>query len=186
MIWGVKDLMNGRYTCEGTGGFWEPGGMYNNIRAWDVNCEYESGVKLHFTDSDFAIQNDMLHYRKNKESNGTTFFGSKGWISLSRSSAQSNITELDNKLNNFPKNSDGNINSDENTMGKMFVDVVSGKIPETNPLDEAILSDCVSHMSNIAIRTGRKITWDPEKGEVVGDQEANQWFIREMREPYSV
>ena len=64
--------------------------------------------------------------------------------------------------------------------------MIKGKIGETNPLDEAILSDCVSHMGNIAIRTGRKITWDPVKGEVVNDNEANNWFVREMREPYTV
>ncbi len=186
MIWGLKEQMNGKYTCEGTGGFWKPGGMYNNIRAWDVNCEYDSGVKLHFTDSDFAMQNNMLSYRTVKEGNGTTFYGTKGWVSLSRSSAQSNIPELDKKLNNFPKNGDGRIRSEENTMGQMFVDVVNGKIPETNPLNEAILSDCVSHMGDIAIRSGRKITWDPAKGEVLGDAEANKLFVREMREPYSV
>jgi hypothetical protein len=39
--------------------------------------------------------------------------------------------------------------------------VVQGKIAETCPLDEAIISDCISHMGNIAIRTGRKITWNP-------------------------
>jgi hypothetical protein len=48
-------------------------------------------------------------------------------------------------------------------MAQLFVDVVKGDIPEACPLDEAILSDCVSHMSNIAIRTGRKIKWDPKK-----------------------
>jgi hypothetical protein len=57
---------------------------------------------------------------------------------------------------------------------------------ETNPLDDAILSDCISHMGDIAIRTARKITWDPVKGEVENDAEANALFIREMREPYNV
>jgi glucose-fructose oxidoreductase len=71
-------------------------------------------------------------------------------------------------------------------MGQLFIDVVQGKIAETCPLDEAILSDCISHMGNIAIRTGRKITWNPEKGEVINDPEANKWFIRAMREPYIV
>ena len=71
-------------------------------------------------------------------------------------------------------------------MGQLFVDSVKGNIPEACPLSDAILSDCVSHMSNIAIRTGKKITWDPIKGEVVGDPEANKWFIREMRAPYTV
>ncbi len=185
MIWGLKDQMNGKYTCEGTGGFWKPGGIYNNIRAWDVNCVYDPGIQLHFVDTDFAMENDMLHYRKIKEGNGTTFYGTKGWISLSRSSAQSNIPEIDQKLNNFPKNNNGMI-SGVNTMGQLFVDVVTGKVPEACPLDEAILSDCISHMSNIAIRTGRKITWDPAKGEVVGDPDANKLFVRDMRKPYSI
>jgi hypothetical protein len=71
-------------------------------------------------------------------------------------------------------------------MGQMFVDVVKGSTPETCPLDEAILSDCVSHMGNIAIRTGRKITWNPLVGEVVGDAEANKLFSRDWRKPYII
>ena len=128
----------------------------------------------------------MLNYRTIKESNGTTFYGSKGWISLSRSSAQSDVPEIDQKLNNFPKNQNGWIDSENNTMGKVFVDVIKGDVKELCPLDEAIISDTISHMGDITIRTGRKITWDPVKGEVVGDAEANKLFVREMRSPYLV
>jgi hypothetical protein len=46
------------------------------------------------------------------------------------------------------------------------------------------MSDTISHMGDIAIRTGRKVTWDPAKGEVSGDPEANNLYIREMRENY--
>ena len=186
MIWALKDKMNEKYSCEGVGQFWKPNGMYNNIRGWNVNYEYDSGIKLHFVDHETALQTNMLEYRESKEGNGTTFYGSKGWISLSRSSAQSNIPELNSKLNNFPKNKKGRILSEENTMGQLFVDVVTGKTAETNPLDEAILSDSVSHLADIAIRTKRKITWNPDKGEVVDDAEANKLFIREMRKPYLV
>jgi hypothetical protein len=40
-------------------------------------------------------------------------------------------------------------------------------------------------MGNIAIRRGRKVTWDPAKEKVLNDQEANSLFIRDMREPYT-
>lgn len=186
MVWALKDKMTGRYSCEGTGGYWAPGGMYNNIREWEINLEYENGLKLHFLDTDAARDKGILEHRSDDESNGTTFYGSKGWLSLSRSSAQSNIPELNSKLNDFPKNNGGRIRSEENTMGQLFVDVVKGNVPEKCPLDEAIMSDCISHMSNIAIRTGRKITWDPVVGEILGDIEANNWFRREMREPYVI
>jgi len=186
MIWALKDKLSGEYSCQGSGEFWKPGGMYNNIRGWDVKYKYNSGIELHFASTDVAKQNEMLQKRIFKDGNGTTFYGTKGWISLSRSSAQSDIVELNTKLNNFPKNKNGAIRSEENTMGQLFVDVVTGKKAETNPLKEAILSDCVSHMGDIAIRTGREIIWNPDKGKVVGDTEANKLFIREMRKPFSV
>ena len=188
MVWGMKDKLSGKYSCEGTGQYWQSGGIYNNIRAWDVNIEYESGVKLHFVDTDFANSSGMLNYLPYKDGNGTTFYGSKGWISLGRNHANSDIPELNEKLNdkNFPHNDNGTLRGENNTMGQVFVDIVKGNSPEVCPLDEAIISDTVSHMSNIAIRTGRKINWDPVAGEVVGDTDANQWFIRTHREPYTV
>jgi predicted dehydrogenase len=183
LVWILKDRVSGSYTAQGTGEFWSGGGIYNNIRSWDVNCKYDNGLELHFTSDDIA-QKGMLDYREIKETNGTTFFGSKGWISISRSSVQSNIPELNKKLNDFQKTEDGWIKSENNKMGQAFVDVVSGKTPELCPLDEAIISDTISHMGDICIRTNRTVTWDPVKGEVKDDPEANKLFIREQRKPY--
>ena len=185
IVWALKDKVKGKYSCEGSGKFWPEGGIYNNILSWNLNYDYQSGMKLHFVSYDVAAQ-EMLAHRDFKEGNGTTFYGSKGWISLSRSSAQSNIPEINQKLNNFPKNKTGRIRSEGNTMGKMFIDVITGKSPETCPLDEAVISDTISHMGDITIRSNRKINWDPQKGEVVGDAEANRLYVRKMRDPYTL
>ena len=185
LVWILKDKVAGVYTSEGTGQYWAPGGLYNNILSWDVTYKYQNGLEVHFVSDDVA-SNSMLNHREIKESNGTTFYGTKGWISLSRSSAQSNIAEINKELNNFPKNKEGWIISENNTIGKVFLDVIKGKSKELCPLDEAIISDTVSHMGDITIRTNRKVTWDPLKGEVVGDPEANKLFIREQRSPYTV
>lgn len=187
MIWALKEQMDGQYTCEGNGTFWEPGGIYNNIYSWDLNYEYDSGIKMRFLSTDVVEAKDVWHYREAKEGNTTTFFGTKGWISVGRHSAESNVPEISKKFHEFPRDAkNGRIFNDGDKTGQEFIDVIKGKIGETNPLNEAILSDCVSHMGNIAIRTGRKITWDPLKGKVVDDNEANNWFVREMREPYTV
>jgi predicted dehydrogenase len=183
LVWILKDKVNGNYSCEGTGQFWPAGGLYDNILSWDVNCHYQNGLELHFTSTDVAWKG-MLDHREVKASDGTTFYGTKGWISLSRGSAQSDIPEINQKLNNFPRNDNGSIKSETNTMGSRFLSIIRGKEPELCPLDEAIISDTISHMGDIAIRTGRKVTWDPKAGEVVGDPEANKLYIREMRAPY--
>lgn len=182
LVWILKDKVSENYSCEGTGKYWPAGGLYDNILSWDVTCKYQNGLEVHFLSNDVA-RNGMLEHRTLKEEDGTTFYGTKGWISLSRSSAQSNIAEINQKLNNFPNN-EGWIKSENNTMGKRFLDVIRGKEKELCPLDEAIISDTISHMGDIAIRTGRKVTWDPKQGEVIGDPEANKLYIREMRPPY--
>jgi len=184
LVWGAKEQVDGSYSCSGEGLFWSEGGMYDNIYSWDVNYRYKNGLEVRFVSTDRA-QEDILEHRGFKDSNGTTFYGSKGWLSLSRNSGESDIPELHKKLNEFPKDNNGRIQSEENTMGQMFLDVIHGKTGETCPLEDAIISDTLSHMGDIAIRTNRKVTWDPGKGEVSGDSEANQLYIRKMREPYT-
>jgi len=182
LVWMATDKVRGGYSCEGTGAFWT-GGLYDNIMSWDLMLKYVNGFEVHFVSEDIATV--ALKSDSKKDGDGTTFFGTKGWISVSRSAASSDIPDLHQKLNDFPK-SGAYISSENNSMGQAFVDVVKGKTKELCPLDEAIISDTISHMGNIAIRTGRKVTWDPTKGEVVGDPEANKLFTRELRSPYTV
>jgi len=40
------------------------------------------------------------------------------------------------------------------------------------------------HLSNIAIRTGRKIRYDPVKEKIIGDEEANRLVYQPMRAPW--
>ena len=47
-------------------------------------------------------------------------------------------------------------------------------------------SATVCHLGNIAVRTGRKITWDPAKEQIVGDTEAAKWTTKEYRAPWKL
>ena len=42
------------------------------------------------------------------------------------------------------------------------------------------------HLANICIRLGRKLTWDPEKEQIIGDQEADAWQRRPPRKGYEI
>ena len=178
LVWALKDQILGSYTCDGEGGFWGPGGLYNNVNSWDLNYTFRNGLGMRFFSTDVVEKKNLLTYRTNKEENGTTFFGSRGWISLSRGSANASEPAIDKKLNE-------NI-GDFIGMGEAFVNMVRDMSGEVCPFDDAIISDSISHVGDMAVRTGRKITWDTKLGKAVGDDEANSLFVREMREPYFI
>lgn len=44
----------------------------------------------------------------------------------------------------------------------------------------------ICHLSNIAMRLDRALEWDPEKREIIGDEEANSFLSRESRKGYEI
>jgi hypothetical protein len=179
MVMGIKDQMKGAYTCEGTGAFWEPGRLWDTVNSWDLQYTYDSGLKLHFMSDETAVP-VLKEYLTRWDGNGTTFFGTKGWISVGRSMASASDPEI-NRILNADANPDGWINHEAAMIVRQFTDTIKGLTPELCPLEDAILSDTISHMGNIVIRTGRKVKWDPAVGTIPGDPEAWKIFDREQR-----
>ncbi|MHC2069413.1 Gfo/Idh/MocA family protein [Bremerella sp. T1] len=44
----------------------------------------------------------------------------------------------------------------------------------------------ICHLSNIAMRLGREVNWDPAKREIIGDDQANSFLSRESRKGYEI
>lgn len=68
-----------------------------------------------------------------------------------------------------------------------FIEAVAKNDPHATvtSVQEAVRSDVISHLCDIAIRTGEKIVWDPQRQELVaGSQEARAMLLRPMREPW--
>ena len=42
------------------------------------------------------------------------------------------------------------------------------------------------HLTNISLRLGRKLAWDPRAERILGDDEANARLRREQRKPYAI
>jgi myo-inositol 2-dehydrogenase / D-chiro-inositol 1-dehydrogenase len=70
-------------------------------------------------------------------------------------------------------------------MGNFFEAWMHGKHPISDVVSQhRSVSAC--HLGNISIRLGRKLRWDAEKEEFIGDSEANSMLKREQREPYQI
>ena len=72
----------------------------------------------------------------------------------------------------------------EDHMGN-FIDCVRSRKPTVCPPEVGHRSGTVCHIGNIAVRTGKKLRWDPEK-QRFDDEEANKWLSRELRAPWKL
>jgi predicted dehydrogenase len=117
--------------------------------------------------------------------NGVLFVGEGGkWIFVSRGV----ITASDEKLIQEKLPGDavrlhvGDPRLANNHMGN-FLEAVRRRKPELCicPAEVGHRSGTVCHLGVIALRSGKKLQWDPAKEAFVGDGEANKWLSRPMR-----
>jgi hypothetical protein len=67
-----------------------------------------------------------------------------------------------------------------------FVDGVKARTDGVSCLRDAVRSDVISHLCDIAVRLERKVTWDPKAEAIVGDAEASKRLTRAMRSPWTL
>jgi predicted dehydrogenase len=65
-----------------------------------------------------------------------------------------------------------------------FLDCVKSRRQPVSDLEGGHRVAIVCHLANISLRLGRKIRWDPEREEIVGDAEAARWLVRPYRAPW--
>jgi predicted dehydrogenase len=67
-----------------------------------------------------------------------------------------------------------------------FIDCVKSRAAPISDVVTQHRSVSACHLANISIRLGRKLSWDAEKEEFVGDDEANTMRTRAQRSPYEI
>jgi hypothetical protein len=67
-----------------------------------------------------------------------------------------------------------------------FVDCVISRRQTITPAEVAHRSASIGHLSVIAITLGRRLRWNPEKEEFIGDDSANRLLGRAKREPWNI
>jgi len=67
-----------------------------------------------------------------------------------------------------------------------FIDCVRSRQTPLADVDAAYRTALVCHLTNIALATGRELTWDAGAACVVGDEAANARLLPTMREPWTL
>ncbi len=185
MVWALKERLDGNCSVKAEGLInWPEGSMYNNVNIWDSTLVYKSGLKVRFLSQDLA-KNVVMEYQSDYRQNGTLFIGSKGWMTLSRTYAESNIPEINNAINDFPKKSFG-LDGDRGRHMVEFAKLIRGEVKEYMTAKDAILNDTIAHLTNVAIRQSQEVSWDAGAGKLVGNTDGDRLMNREHRSPYAV
>lgn len=67
---------------------------------------------------------------------------------------------------------------------RSFVEAVKTRRHSANHAEPSHRSATILHLANIAIRTGRKIKYDPVREQIIGDEEANRLVYQPARAPW--
>ena len=163
LVWGYDTHKTGPWEVEGTAHI-PTTGRNNVVMKWDVDIRMANGVKMKFRPG----------------GDYTEFKGTEGWIGISRGGIKADPPSL---LKIKLKPDDVHLVESRNHRGNFLESVKTRKDP-VSYIEDAVRSDIFSHVSDIAIREGRKIVWDPEKEEIIGDEAASRRLTRAWRDPW--
>ncbi len=139
-------------------------GLFNTVVHWDVRGRYAGGVE-------FTLK---------PGGDKTTFVGTEGWVAPSRGGITAEPASL-----LTVKIKPGEIHLlQDNHHYRNFLTAVLNRTKPASDIDSAVQSDFISHLGDIAVRTKRKIVWDPKTEQIVGDEQASRMLTRAMRAPW--
>jgi predicted dehydrogenase len=161
--WAFDKDGTGPSTIEGTATF-PTRGVYNTAVTFEVTYTYADGKRVICSD----------------RGNGIRFVGSEGEVRVSRGSLETTPVSLRNEppdpgeesLFRSPGHQTNWLDCIE-TRERPICDVAIGAS-----------SVILCHLNNIALRTGRKLRWDPGQGLFQGDEEANRCIAGPYRSPW--
>ncbi len=164
--WGNGADNSGPVEVEGSGVFPEDG-LYDCAVAWEVKLKYTNGVTLNFVDN-------------KKSRQGILFEGDEGWVFVKRGAIEAEPKSL---LAERIGPEETHLGNSSDHAGN-FLDCVRSRSTPISSIDSAVRTDTVCHLSDIAMRLGRRLRWDPKSERFIGDEQANRMLTRSMRSPW--
>jgi len=170
--WGLDMDNSGPVEVEGTAKFDEKK-RYEVPQECTVTYTYANGAKVILRQGPGA-------------KTGTTFIGDKGVIHVNRGVLQ--FGDSEQNLDDVPAMKDDEIKhvyvSKEHYQN--FLDCIKSRKDPICKVEVGHRTATVCHLGNIAMRSGQKIKWDPEKELIVGGVEHEKWANKPYRAPWKL
>ena len=161
--WGHNSEYTGPVSIEGTGEF--DRGLWNTLNSFDIKYLYADGVEVLF-----RIEKPYVRFE-----------GNEGWIEVEYPDKLSTSSpELVGREPADGEISFGNLLTDKED----FLAAVRNGKQSLEPLETAHRTISMCQLGLIAIKTGSRLTWNPEKEEIEGDNAASAMLNVPIREKY--
>ena len=148
-------------------------GIFNVPAVYDITCIYKNGIKIRI-----ANQSKLEHGM------GTVWYGSDGWLHVNRGGIWASD---ENILNGKPASNDSPIDVDRKVTfdhARNFIDCVISRKETAAPVDIGHRSISVGLLGEIAMITGQKLEWNPDKEVFINNVQANRLLKRPYRAPW--
>jgi predicted dehydrogenase len=173
------------------------GAHHNDIAQWGMGTEYTGPIEIQGqaeypkdglwdVHGDFSIEYTYANGVKvictdNKKSKqGVVFEGTEGWVYVRRGFIDANPKSLLTST----------IGPDEIRLYKSnnhkanFLECIKSRAETVAPVEIGHRSCTVCLLGEIAMRLGRKLKWNPDTEQFIGDEQANRMLWRPMRSPW--
>jgi len=180
--WGGGTDRTGPVEFEGLEAEWpEKGSLFNTALRCRVRARYANGVEL------ICQTGEPWMGARFEGTEGWVQFGFGGWKAQPKSLLSSTIgpgeIHLQKSLPDRTEDKYGNYLPDH---VRNFLNCVRTRQDPIAPVEIGHRTASLCHLGNIAIRLMRKLKWDPDKEQFIGDDEANAMLSRPMRAPWHV
>jgi len=173
--WGIPEVFEKSFEVEGQGVMPEDG-MTDTWVTWRASLRYASGLHL-----DFCSTGDP-------HPQGCRFIGDEGWVHVSRagiSASTESLLGIKMKDNEHLHRSPGFADPYTAHTADFFRSIRTRQDPASN-VESCHLATTLGNVSDIAMRLGRKLKWDPEQSCFIGDDVANQMLNVAERSPWTM
>jgi predicted dehydrogenase len=178
LVWAYDVHLAGPWEVEGTGVI-PAEGCNDAVVDWDVRIRFGNGVTMTFQAWGVSADADP---RLARLGNYAQIIGTDGWVALCYMGL---VTEPESLRRTVLGPGDVALPRSPGHEAN-FLECVRTRRTPVDPMDDAVQSDLISQVSDIAIRLGRKVTWDPGKEGFLGDPDATRMATRAHRAPWGV
>ena len=177
--WAHDTEHTGPVTVAGKGDFPPRDAVFNTAATFELVYEYADGVKM-------TVKSDGPYIRVRGSSGWILSEGWRGALKASDPAILETKVDADKVKVYRPSEIVPAREGNKGGEHRNFYDCVKSRKPTYAPAEIGHRTITIAHLGNIAMLLGRKLRWNPDAEDFVGDSEASALLSRPQRSPWTI